>query len=182
MRSAEAVKEIHERNTRFKRRQMRHARQVHNLLDWAFAKHCETSLTRRHNILMVAKNTQCMRSQCTSRHMEHAWKVLPGYLVHIRYHKEQALWCCVSSGKCTCLQRAMNCTRSAAFRLHLFDQNSLSKNVLTAGSSPLVNIFSHCRRWRDRINRSHLWEHIANMCGSLITITGQEFLFFTHIC
>ncbi len=55
---AETVKEVNKRHTAFDCCKMGYSRQIHYFLYAAFAQHCETCLTARHYIAMIAKYTQ----------------------------------------------------------------------------------------------------------------------------
>lgn len=101
MRGAEAVEEVDEGDRRFDGAQVSHTGEVHNLLYGAFAQHGEACLAHRHHILMVAEDAQGMRSEGTSRNVEHAGELLAGYLVHVGDHEEQTLRSCVGGGEGT---------------------------------------------------------------------------------
>ena len=129
---------------------------------------------------MVAEDAKSVRSQCTSRHVEYARQQLAGNLIHIGNHQQQALRSSVSCCQGTGLKRTVNSTGGSTFRLHFLHQNGFTEDVFTSCGSPFINILSHCRRRSDRINGRNFRKHVAHVSGSLITITGQEFLFFTH--
>ena len=180
MRGAEAVEEVDEGDRRFDGRQVSHTCKVHNFLHGAFAEHCETGLTHRHNVLMVAEDAQRVRSERTCRYMEHTGELLARNFVHIWNHQQQALRSGVGCCQRTGLEGAVNGTCRAAFRLHFLNEHGFAKNVFASGCRPLVDIFSHCRRRRDRIDGCHFAEHIRDMRRCLVTIAGKEFFFVTH--
>ena len=66
VRSAETVEEVYERYAALDGSQMSNTGQVHNFLYRTFCQHSKTSHTGGHNVLVVTKDTQSMRSQCTS--------------------------------------------------------------------------------------------------------------------
>ena len=58
VRGPETVEEVQERHPALDGRQMRHRSQVHDLLDAAFRQQGKTGLAGRHDVLMIAENTQ----------------------------------------------------------------------------------------------------------------------------
>ena len=92
--SSETIEEVHKRNTGLQSSQVSHSRHIHYLLHRSGTEHGKTSLTSCHNILMIAKDWQCLSSQSTSRHMEYSRKQLPCYFVHVRNHQQQPLRGC----------------------------------------------------------------------------------------
>ena len=91
VRSTETVEEIQERHAGLDGCQVSHAGQIHHFLHGTFAQHGESRLAARHNILMVAEDTEGVRSQCTSRYMEYARQELTCNLVHIGNHQQETL-------------------------------------------------------------------------------------------
>ncbi len=112
--------------------------------------------------------------------MKHAGELFAGNLVHVGDHQKQTLRCCISGGEGTGLERTVDSASGATLRLHLLDKNGLTENVLSACGCPFVDIFSHSRGGGDGIDGGYLREHIGDMGRCLVTITGQEFFFFTH--
>ena len=129
---------------------------------------------------MVTEDTQCVRSQCTSRNVEYTRQEFTGNLVHVRDHQKKTLRSSVSSSQCTSLKRTVNCTGSTTFRLHFLYQYCFAEDVLTSCGSPFVYVLSHRRRGSDGIDSSYFREHIRDMRSSLVTITSNEFLLFSH--
>ena len=145
VRCTETVEEVHERNTGFDCSQVGNTCQIHHFLYRTFGQHGEACLTGRHYVLMVTEDTQCVRSQCTSRYMEYARQQFTCDLVHVRDHQQQTLRSRISRSQCTSLQRTVNCTGSTTFRLHFLHHYSFAENILTSGSSPFIYIFCHRR-------------------------------------
>ena len=143
VRCAETVEEVQERKTTLDSTQMSYGRQIHDFLNRAFSQYGETGLAASHNVLVVAKDTQCVRGQCASCHVEHAGQQFAGNLIHVRYHEEQALRGCVGGCECASLKRTVHCTGSATFTLHFLHCNNFTKYVFATGSSPLVHMLSH---------------------------------------
>ena len=177
---AEAVEEVHEGHAGLQRSEVSHSGEVHHLLHAALAEHGETSLTASHHVLMVTEDTEGVAGQCAGADVEDAGDELTGNLVHIGNHQEQTLRSGEGGGQRTSLQRAVNGTGSTSLGLHFLNTDGLTPQVLAAAGSPLVNVLRHGRRRGDGVDSSYLGEHIAHMSRSLVTITGDKFLFFCH--
>ena len=91
VRGTEAIEEVDEWYLCLESSEMRYSSQVHYLLHRSRSEHSETCLTASHNILMVTKDTQSVRSQCTSRYIEYAREQLTSNLIHVRNHEQQTL-------------------------------------------------------------------------------------------
>ena len=180
VRSTETIEEVHERNAWLDSRQVSNTGQIHNFLYRTFSQHSKASLTSWHYILMVTEDTQCVRSQCTRWYMEYTWQEFTGNFVHVRDHQEKTLRSSVSSSQRTSLERTVNCTGSTAFRLHFLHQYCFAEDVLTSCGSPFVYVLSHSRRRSDGVDSCYFREHIRDMRCSLVTITSDEFLLFSH--
>ena len=129
---------------------------------------------------MVSEDGQRMACQGARTYIDYAWEQLSGNLVHIRDHQQQTLGSCVGRCQRTCLQRAVNGTGSTGFRLHFLYQYCFAEDVLATCGSPFIYVFSHSRRGGDGVDSGYLGEHIRDMCSSLVTITSNEFLLFSH--
>jgi len=169
---AETVEEVYEGNRRFDGGQVGDAGKVHDFLNGAFAEHGEAGLTNGHHVLMVAEDAQGMRGECAGRNMENAGKLLARDFIHVGNHEQKALRSSVGGSERTGLKRTVNGTGCAAFRLHLLHENGFAENVLAACGSPFIHVFGHCGRRRDGIDGGHFAEHIRDMCGGLVAITG----------
>ena len=112
--------------------------------------------------------------------MEDGRDELAGNLVHVRDHQQQTLRSRESGGERTCVQRTVNSTCGTCLRLHLLHENGLAEEVLATCGSPLVHVLCHRRRRRDRIDSSHLGEHVSYMRRSCVTIHGHKFFLFCH--
>ena len=179
MRRAESIKEINERNAAFNSDKMRYGRKIHNFLNACFRQHCAACLPRSHNILMIAKNIQGVRSQSTGADMEHARKQFAGHLVKIRNHQQEALRCRVRRGEGSCLQRTMYSSCSTCFRFHLDHANLLAEEVFLSMCRHLIHMLSHRRRRRNRINSRDIRKSIGDIGGSGIAVHG--FHLFAHV-
>ena len=72
VRCAESVEEVHERYACTECCQVGNGCEVHHLLHRTRTEHGETRLSAGHNVGVVAKDTQSVRSDGASRHVEHA--------------------------------------------------------------------------------------------------------------
>ena len=180
VRGAETVEEVYERHAGLQRSEVSSGGHIHNLLYATFAEHSETSLAASHHVLVVTEDTERVRSQRTGRNVEYARNQLTGNLVHVRNHQEQTLRSSEGRGEGTSLQRTVNSTSSTSLRLHFLNTDGLTPQVLTTTCSPLVDMLRHWRRRGDGVDSSYLREHIAHVSRSLVTITGDKLLFFSH--
>ena len=104
VRSTETIEEVDKWNARCKRCQMSYAREVHYFLNGTFSEHSKTGLTARHNVLVVAEDTERMRSKRTSRNVEHARKELACDFIHVGDHQKKSLRCSKSGCEGTSLE------------------------------------------------------------------------------
>ena len=177
---AETIEEVHEWNAGFERCEVSHSRDVHDFLHTAFAQHGKTCLTASHHVLMVAEDAERVAGQCTCADVEDAGNEFAGNLIHVRNHQQQTLRGSERRSERTSLQRTVNGTGSTGFRLHFLHTYGLSPQVLTTAGSPFVNMLRHRRRRSDGVDGCYLREHVTHMSRSLVTITSDKFLFFTH--
>ena len=160
---------------------MWNSRKVHNLLHRTRAEHGETSLAASHHILVVAKDAERVAGQCACAHVEHAGQHFACNLIHVGNHEQQTLRCSECGCECTGLQRAVQGTGSATFRLHFLNCDVLAPQILSSAGCPLVNVLRHGRRRGDGVDSCYLREHIAHMSRSLVTITSDKLFFFSHL-
>ena len=179
MRGAESVEKVHERNPRFNGDQVGDAGQIHHFLHAARSQHGKAGLTGGHYVLVVAENGQGLRCERPRRYVEYAGKQLPGYFVHVRNHQQQPLRSGERSGQSTSLERTVHCAGGSCLGLHLNDFDCLPKNVFTSACRPFVDIFCHRGRRSDRIDRRYLAEHISDVGGCVVSVTGDKF-FLCH--
>ena len=172
VRGAETVEEVEEWHAALDSSEVSHTCEVHDLLYATFSQHSEARLAARHHVLVVAEDTEGVACQGTSRHVENRWDKLTRDLVHVRNHEEQTLAGGEGGGESTCVECAVHSTCSTCLRLHLLYQHCLAEEVLATCCSPLVHVLRHRRRWGDRIDGSHLGEHIRDMRRSSVTIKG----------
>ena len=180
MRCPESIEKMHERDTRLYGCQMGDRRHIESLLHTCGSQHRKSGLPYGHHILVVAENRKRLFCKAAGRNMEDTWQKFASYLVHIRNHQQESLRSRESGCQRTGLQRTVHGTCRTGLALHLSHLYDLTEKVLLSGSGPLVHIFGHRRRRRDRINCSMLAEQISYMCGGIVAIAGNEFFFFSH--
>ena len=122
---------------------MGYSRQIHNLLDAAFGKHGKPGLSGCHDIRMVAEDADGVCANNASTDMKYAWQQLTGDFIHVGNHQQQTLRGRIGSSQRPCLQRTVDSTSRAAFRLHFNDFNSLSEDIFLPLCRPGVNMLSH---------------------------------------
>ena len=177
VRGAESVEEVQERHAGLQRHEVGNAREVHDLLYGRGGQHGEARLAGSHDILMVTEDRQRLGGQRTRRDMEDAREQLARDLVHVGDHQQQTLRRGERRGEGTALQRAVHGAGGTGLGLHLHDLHRLAEDVLAALRGPLVHEFGHRRRRRDGIDGCNLREHVSHMGRSVVTITGDKFLF-----
>ena len=175
VRGAEAVEEVDERNAALDCCTVCNSGQVHNFLRVGLAQHSETGLATCHNVGMVAKDIQCVRSNGTCGYVEYARQQLACNLIHVRDHQQKTLRCSIGGGQSTCCQRAVYGAGSACLRLHFYDLDGGAKDVLSTGSCPLVNVVGHRAGRGNRINTSNFGKRIGYVSRSGIAVHGFHF-------
>ena len=143
VRSTESIEEVTERYAGFDSCEVSYESHVHCFLYGVGTQECKTGLTTSHYVLMVTKDGQCVRSKSTSGNMENAREKLTSNFVHVWNHEQEALRRCESRGQRACCETAVYRASCTSFGLELTDRNCLVKNVLFAGSSPVVCSFCH---------------------------------------
>ena len=180
VRGTEAVEEMQERQGGLDGGQMRHGGDVLGLLDGAGGEHREARLAAGHHVLVVAEDGEGVRSERAGGYVEDGREHFAGDLVHIRNHQEKTLGGGVGGRQRTGLQGAVHGAGGACLALHLGDADGLAPEVLLAVGGPFVDVLRHRGRRRDRVNGSVLAEQVSDVRRRLVTITGDEFLFFCH--
>ena len=178
---AESVEEMKEWNEPLDRGQMRHARQVHNLLDVAARKQGKAGRTAVHNVRMVPENGQRVRAHRAACDMEHARKTFSGDPVHGWDHQHQTLGRGEAGRKGSGLKSAVDGGDGTGFRLHLHKVHGLAEQVLLPLRGPYVRLSRHGRGRRDRIDRRDFRESVGDVGCCLIAVYGHiVFHFFRH--
>ena len=97
------------------------------------------------------------------------------HLVHVGDHQQQTLRSGVGGGQSTSGQRAVDGTCSTSFGLHLNNLDGVAKDVLPAGSRPLINVVGHGAGRGDGIDASYFAKCVADVGGSGIAVHSFEF-------
>ena len=159
---------------------MRHGGDVLGLLHGAGGKHRETGLAAGHHVLVVAEDGQGVGRQGTCGHVEDGRKHFTCNLVHVRNHQKKTLGGGIGRRERTGLQGTVDGTRGAGLALHLGDLDGLAPEILLSVGRPFVHVFRHRGGRRDRIDGGMLAEQVSDVRSGLVTVTGDEFLFFSH--
>ena len=88
MRGAEAVEEVNERDAGLQRGDLRHQRQIVNLLDGVRAEHRPARRAAGHHVGVVAKDRQRVGGQRAGRHVHGRRGQFTGNLEHIGNHQQ----------------------------------------------------------------------------------------------
>ena len=174
----ETVEEVQERQAGLDGAQVSDGGQVLGFLDGTGGQHAETGLAAGHDVLVVTEDGEGVAGQGAGAHVEHGGQHFAGDLVHVGDHQEQTLGGGKGGSKSTSLEGTVHGTGGAGLALHLRYFHSLAPEVLFTVGGPLVDVFGHRRGRRDRIDSSMLAEQVGNVRGGIVTITGDEFLFF----
>ena len=175
MGGAEAVEEVEERHAALDGGAVGDGRQVHDLLDAAFAEHGKTGLAAGVNVGVVAEDVQSMGSDAARGNIDDARQQLASHFVHIRDHEQQALGSGKRGGQRAGGQRAVNRTGRAGFGLHFDNLDFIAEDIFAALRGPLVRNLSHHRRRRDRIDRGQIGERIRYVRRGVVSIHGFHF-------
>ena len=106
----------------------------------------------------------------TGGDVNHRRRKLARNLVHVGQHQEQTLTGGERRRERAARRRAVQRARRARFRLHLDDLGNRAPTVGRVLSREHVGQFSHGRCRRDRIQRDHVGERVADPCRGLIAI------------
>ena len=172
---AEAVEEVDEGNLALQSGQVRHGRQIHDLLHVALAQHGKARLAAGHDITVVAEDVQRLGGHSTGGHMEHGGQLLGGDLIHVGDHQQQALRGGIGGGQSAGAQRAVYGTGCAGLGLHLHHLDLGAEDVLQAVGGPLVHKVGHGRRRGDGVDGRYFRERIGYMRRGVVAIHGLHF-------
>ena len=168
----ETIKEVDEWNTALDGCQMSNSTQIHNFLWVGFSQHSKTGLTASINVGMIAKDVQCMGSNCSCRYVEYAREQLTSDFVHIWNHQQKTLGSGVCCGHSTSIQGAVYSTSCTSFGLHLHYLNGRTEDVLFALCRPLVYIVSHWAGRGDWVDAGNFCKCIRYICSSVVAVHG----------
>src|ERR1043165_6002947 len=82
--------------------------------------HGKAGSAYRHYVAMIAEDGQRMCGQSPCCNVEDSGRELTRYLIHVRYHEQQALRTCKRGGQCAALKRAVDGARGTCFTLHFY--------------------------------------------------------------
>ena len=119
--------------------------QVHDFLNTGFTHHADARSAHSHGIVVTGKDRVTVRCDCTGSDVEDARQQFAGNFEHITEHDHHALRGRESRRKGTGIQSTVHRTGSTFFRLHFLNLDGCAKQVLTAMSSPFIDVFSHRR-------------------------------------
>ena len=160
--------------------QMSDGSQVLGFLDGTGGQHAEAGLAAGHHVLMVSEDGEGVAGQGAGAHVEYGGQHFAGDLVHIGDHQKKTLGSGEGRSKGTSLEGTVNGTGGAGLTLHLRHFHGFSPQVLFAVGSPLVDVLGHRGGRRDGVDSSVLAEQVCDVRSGIVTITGDEFLFFCH--
>ena len=130
----------------------------------------EAGLPDRHHVGVVAEDGQALRGQRPGRHVQDRGGQLPGDLVHVGDHQQQALRRGERGGQRAALQRAVQRARRAALALHLHHRRHAAPQVRPALAGPLVGQLGHGRGRGDRVDAAHLVEPVGDRHRRLVAV------------
>ena len=171
---AEAVEEVDERHATLDGGEVRHGREVHDLLHVALGEHGEAGLATGHDVGLVTEDVEGLRGHATSGDVEDARQVLASDLVHVRDHEQQALRRRVGRREGAGAQGAVDGAGGATLGLHLDDVDGGAEDILHALGGPLVDVVGHGARRGDRVDARHLRVRIRDVCGGLVAVHCLE--------
>ena len=173
MGGAEAIEEMHERNTPRQRGRLGNQRQVMGFLHGGRSQLGEPGAAHRRDIGMIAEDRQTLGGQRPGRDMKHRRRQLAGDLVHVGDHEQQALRGREGRRQGAGLQRAMHRAGGAGLALHFHHLRHFAPQVGLAGGGPLVCQFRHGRGGRDRIDRADFVDAIGGVGDGLVAVEGD---------
>ena len=172
VRGAEPVEEVQERHPAAQGGRLGDEREVVRLLHRRRRQQGEAGLAHGHDVGVVAEDGQALGGERPGGDVEHRRGELPGDLVHVGDHEQQALRRRVGRAERAALQRAVHRPRGAALALHLDHRRDASPDVGTAGARPLVGELGHRRARGDRVDGAQLVEPVGDVDRRLVAVDG----------
>ncbi len=169
----EAVEEVHEGHPALDGRQVRNAREVHDLLHAAGGQHRKAGIAAAHDVRVVAEYGHGVGAHGTGRHMQHAGQPLARDAVKHRDHEHEPLRRGEARRQRAGLQRAVHRRRRAGLGLHLDELHRLAEQVLFALGRPHVGLARHGRGRRDGIDGGDLGEGVGHVGRCLVAVHGD---------
>ena len=175
MGGTETVKEVNERNLTLDCGEMRHRRQVHDLLYGRLTEHCTAGLSTCVDVRVIAEDAECVGCNRTCGDIDDARKHFTRNLIEVRDHEKQTLRRRIGRGQSACDEGTVHGTCRTCLRLHLRNLNRVTEDVLQALCCPLIRVLCHRRRRGDRIDSRDIGERIRRVRRCLVTIHGFPF-------
>jgi hypothetical protein len=173
VRRPEAVEEVEERDPAAQRGGVGDGGHVVGLLHGARGQHGEARGPAGHHVGVIPEDGQGMRRHGPRGHVHAERRQLPGDLVHVGDHQQQALGRREGGGQAAGLQRAVDGPRRSGLRLHLDDLGHGSPHVGPGADRPGVGQLSHGRGRRDRIDGDDLAGAMRHGDRGLVPVDGD---------
>ena len=145
MRCTESVEEVDEGKFALYCCAVSDGSQIHDFLYAGLAKHSATGLSCSVYVRVITEDVQCMSTYAASGNVDNGRKTFASDLVKVGDHQKKTLGSCEGGCHSTGSDCAVDSTSSTSLRLHLGNLNGLTKDVLTSGCSPLINMLRHNR-------------------------------------
>jgi hypothetical protein len=173
----EPVKEMQERQPGLEGSGLRDKGEIHDLLNAVGGKEGKPCGARRHHVRLVAEDRQGLGRQRTRRHVENRRGQFPGNLVHIGKHQKKPLGSRKGRGQRPCLQGAVDRAGGPSLTLHLLDNRRCAPDILLTLGRPLIGLFPHGRRRRDRVDSNDFVGLIRDITGRVVPVYGDMLSF-----
>ena len=174
MGGAEAIEEMKEGDTRFKRSRLGDQRKVHGLLDGIRGQEGKPRGTGGHDVTVITEDGERVRRHRARRHMDHAGGEFAGDLVHVGNHQQQALRGGKGSGQRAGLKSAMQCAGGPTFALHFDHLRNCSPNVLAIFACPLIGPFAHGRGRGNGVDGNYFIQAEGDGSNSFISVKDSH--------
>ena len=145
VRSSETVEEVDERKFALDCCAVSYRSQIHDFLYTGFAEHCAAGLTCCVDVGVITEDVQSVGTYSTGCNVDDGRKTFASDLVKVRDHQKKALGSGESRGHSTGCDGAVDSACRACLGLHLSDLYFLPENILSSGSSPLIDMLRHDR-------------------------------------
>jgi hypothetical protein len=113
--------------------------------------------------------------------MDNAGEQLTRDLIHVGDHEKQTLGCGIGGGKSTGCKGAVNGTGSTGLRLHFYNLDRVTHDVLQTAGTPGVGYVCHYGRGGDGIDGSYFGKRIRGMRRRGVAVHGK-FLSCHEMC
>ena len=183
MGGAEAVEEVDEGDAAFDGGKVGDGAKVHDFLDAAASEQGAAGGSGAHDVLVVTEDVEGVGGKSSGADVKYAWQEFAGDFVHVGDHEEESLGGGVGGGEGSGLEGSVEGSGGAAFGLHFYDSDRLSKDVFSALGGPVVDDFSHGGRGGDGVDGCDFGEGIGYPRGCAVSVHGFHFLHvFSLLC